>query len=375
MAESEGQDKTELPTPKRLEDSRKKGQVARSRELNTMMVMLAGTSGLIMMGSNIVQDLAEIATNSLTIDRAVLFDDKTLWSTFLETINDGIVVLIPFLVLMVIVAFSAPMLLSGWSFSVQAISFKFDKLNPIKGLGKLFAWRGVVELLKALAKFSLVLVAVSVLLWTNQSEFLILASEPFEVGLAHTASNIGWAFFTVSLVLIIIALVDVPFQIWEHTKQLRMTKQEVKDENKETEGSPEMRGHVRQMQREISKRRMMDKVATADVIVTNPTHFAVAIKYDQGSMRAPVVVAKGADLMAQQIRHLASVHDVPVVSAPPLARSIYFSVKLDQEIPGGLYLAVAQLLAYVYQLNSAVGRYANKTDVPDFPIPDDLKRD
>ena len=375
MAENEGQDKTEQPTPKRLEDSRKKGQVARSRELNTMMVMLAGTSGLIMMGGGIVGDLAEIVTNSLTIDRAVLFDEKHLWNTFLNTINNGIIVLIPFLVLMVIVAFSAPMLLSGWSFSVQAISFKFDKLNPIKGLGKLFAWRGVVELLKALAKFALVLTAVSILLWTNREEFLILANEPFEVGLAHTASNIGWAFFTVSLVLIIIALVDVPFQIWEHTKQLRMTKQEVKDENKETEGSPEMRGHIRQMQREISRRRMMDKVATADVIVTNPTHYAVAIKYDQSSMRAPVVVAKGADLMAQQIRNLASIHDVPVVSAPPLARSIYYSVKLDQEIPGGLYLAVAQLLAYIYQLNNAVGKYTNKTEVPEFPIPDELKRD
>jgi flagellar biosynthetic protein FlhB len=170
-------------------------------------------------------------------------------------------------------------------------------------------------------------------------------------------------------------MVDVPFQLWEHSKQLRMTKQEVKDENKETEGSPEVRGHVRRMQREISQQRMMEAVAEADVIVTNPTHYAVALKYDQTSMRAPVVVAKGADYIAQQIRNLGTINNIPVVSSPPLARSLFHCVKLNAEIPGGLYLAVAQLLAYVYQINEIVGRYTRKPDVPDFPIPDELRRD
>lgn len=375
MAESESQDKTEQPTPKRQEDAKQKGQVARSRELNTMMVMLVGTAGLLLMGKNILQDLASLVTDSLTVSRAELFDDRNIINTFSNTVIDALLLLVPFLVLMVVVAVIAPLLISGWSFSLQAISFKWNKLDPVKGMGRVFAWRGVVELLKALAKFALVLVAVSILLWNGRDDFLILAREPIEVGLTHAVSNIGWAFFLVSLVLIIVALVDVPFQLWDHSKQLRMSKQEVRDENKDTEGSPEARGHIRNMQREISQRRMMDKVATADVIVTNPTHFSVALKYDQDSMKAPIVVAKGADLVAQQIRNVGTINDVPIVSAPPLARSLYYTVKLDQEIPSGLYLAVAQLLAYIYQINNIQGNRSTKPEAPDFPIPDELKRD
>jgi len=246
-------------------------------------------------------------------------------------------------------------------------------LNPIKGLGKIFSWNGVLELLKALAKFVLVIVALSILLWVKKNELLLLSKQSIEVGLANAVSNIGWAFLIMSMVLIIVALIDVPFQLWNHSKQLRMTKQEVRDENKETDGNPEVRGRVRQMQQEISKRRMMDKVPTADVIVTNPTHYSIAIKYEQNSMRAPIVVAKGIDLIALQIRNIGSINNVPVISSPPLARSLYHSVKLDQEIPGGLYLAVAQLLAYVYQLNDILASNKKVPDVPDFPIPDDLQ--
>jgi len=376
MAENnDGMEKTEQPTSKRLDDARKKGQVARSRELNTMMVMLAGTSGLILMGKSVIEDLVNVVSESLTIKREALFDDNTLLNTFYSTISDALLLLIPFLILMVIVAVLAPLLISGWTFSLQAIGFKWDKLNPIKGLGRIFAWNGVAELLKALAKFTLVLFAVSILLWQNYDDYLLLSKQPVNIALAHAASNIIWAFLLISLVLIIVALVDVPFQIWSHHKQLRMTKQEVKDENKETEGNPEVRGRVRQMQQEISKRRMMENVPTADVIVTNPTHYAVAIKYNQDSMDAPIVVAKGGDLIAQQIRNIGAINDVPIVSAPPLARSLYFSVELDQEIPGGLFLAVAQLLAYVYQLNNIQANSSKIPGVPDFPIPDDLRRD
>jgi len=376
MAENnDGQEKTEQPSSKRLDDSRKKGQVARSRELNTMMVMLVGTSGLLLMGESILEGLVNVVSESLTIERSTLFDDNTLLNTFYSTITDILFLLIPYFILMSIVALLAPLLISGWTFSPEAIVFKFEKLNPIKGIGRILAWTGVVELLKALVKFTLVLFAVSILLWKNIDDYLMLSKQPIESGLAHAATNIIWSFLLLSLVLIIVALVDVPFQIWNHHKQLRMTKQETKDENKDTEGNPEVRSRVRQMQQEISKRRMMDNVPTADVIVTNPTHFAVALKYDQGSMSAPVVVAKGADLIAQQIRNVGSINDIPIVSAPPLARSLYYSVKLDQEIPGGLFLAVAQLLAYVYQLNNLQANRGKTNEVPDFPIPDDLKRE
>jgi len=375
MAESDGQEKTEEPTGKRLQDSREKGQVARSRELNTMLVMLAGACGLLLMGNNIVEDLARLTTDSLTIPREILFDDKSLLNTFVSTVTDAIILLVPFLIVMVIVAALAPLLISGWTFSMQALSFKWDKIDPIKGIKRILAWTSVMELLKALAKFVLVLFAVSIFLWHKKDDYLLLSKQSFEVGLAHAVSNIGWAFLLISMVLIIVAMLDVPFQIWNHSKQLRMTKQEVRDENKDTEGNPEVRGRVRQMQQEISKRRMMEKIPTADVIVTNPTHYAVALKYDQDAMKAPIVVAKGADLMAQQIRNIGTINNIPMVSAPPLARSLYHSVKLDQEIPSGLYLAVAQLLAYVYQLNNITGSKNNKLDVPDFPIPEDLRRE
>ncbi len=375
MAESSAQEKTEQPTAKRLQDSRDKGQVARSRELNTTLVMLVGASGLIVMGENILQNLAAVAKNALSISRETLFDDTTLMNNFIDAITDSILLLVPFLILMVIVAMLAPLLVSGWTFSVQAMSFKWDKLSPIKGMGRIFAWNGVLELLKALAKFVLVLFAVSLFLWHNKDDFILLSKQSFEVGLAHAVSNIGWSFLIVSLVLIIVAMVDVPFQIWNHAKQLKMTKQEVRDENKDTEGNPEVRSRVRQMQQEISKRRMMDKVATADVIVTNPTHYAVALKYQQDAMKAPIVVAKGADFIAQQIRNIGSINNVTTVSAPPLARSLFYSVKLGQEIPSGLYLAVAQLLAYVYQLNNIQADKNKVPDIPEFPIPDEYKRE
>jgi len=375
MSESSAQEKTEQPTSKRLQDSRDKGQVARSRELNTMLIMLIGASGLLLFGNKILQDLARLATETLTMPRKYLFDDKYLLNTFSSTITEAVTLLTPFLILMVIVAMLAPLLISGWTFSLQALGFKWDKLNPIKGLGRIFAWTGVVELLKALAKFALVLTAVSIFLWSQKDDFMLLAQQSYEPALASAVSAIGWSFLLVSLVLIIVAMVDVPFQIWNHTKQLKMTKQEIRDENKETEGNPEVRGRVRQMQQEISKRRMMDKVPTADVIITNPTHFAVALKYNQDSMKVPIVVAKGADLIAQQIRNIGSLNEVPVVEAPQLARSLFYSVELDQEIPAGLYLAVAQLLAYVYQLNNIYAGTKKAPAVPDFPIPDELRRD
>jgi len=376
MAENnDALEKTEQDTSTRLLSMCKKGPLARSRELNTVLVMLAGTSALILIGKGIMEDLAGIVSKSLTIQREALFNDNTLPDTFYSTITDVFLLLLPFLVLMVIVAALAPLLLSGWTFSMPAIGFKWRKLNPVTGMGRIFAWNGVAELLKALAKFTLVLFAVSIFLWQKQDDFLLLSKQSAEVALAHAASNIIWAFLFISLVLIIVALVDVPFQLWDHHNQRRITKLGARNETRESDGNPDEQGRERQMQREILKRRMMENVSTADIIVTNPTHYAVAIKYDKGSMNVPVVVAKGSGLIAQQIRNAGSINDVPVVSVPPLARSLYFSVKLDQKIPDGLFPAVAQLFAYVYQLNAMQVSNSKIPDVPDFPVPDDLRRD
>ena len=366
---------TEQHTSTYLLNVRKKGQLARSRELNTVLVILAGTSALILMGKGIMEGLASVVSESLTIQREALFNDNALLNTFYSTMTDAFLLLLPFLILMVIVAALAPLLLSGWTFSMSAIGFKWRKLNPVRGMGRIFAWNGVAELLKALAKFTLVLLAVSIFLWKKQDDFLLLSKQSAEVALAHAASNIIWAFLLISLVLIIVALVDVPFQIWDQQKQRCMAKQEAGNQTRETDANPEVQGRVRQTQREILKRRMMDNVSTADIIVTNPTHYAVAIKYDKGSMNVPIVVAKGSDLIAQQIRNAGSINHVPVVSAPPLARSLYFCVKLDQKIPDGLFPAVAQLFAYVYQLSTMQANNSKIPDVPDFPVPDDLRRD
>jgi flagellar biosynthetic protein FlhB len=375
MAGNDGQEKTEQPTSKRRADARKKGQIPRSRELNTLLILLFGAGGLIFMGGRLIDGLTQIMTSGLQVPRAELFDETLLIPTLAQTIVKALYIVAPFFVLMVIVALAAPTLLSGWSFSAEAIGFKWSKLDPIKGLGRVFSWRGLVELLKALVKFILVISVAAAWLWGGADTLMQLGKEPLEAGLAHLANELGWAFLMFSAALVLVVAVDVPFQLWDHTRQLRMTRQEVRDEHKESEGTPEVKGRMRQMQREIAKRRMMQEVPNADVIVTNPTHYSVALRYDQENMKAPVVVAKGADLVAMQIRSIGTAHNVPIVSAPPLARALYFNTELEQEIPAPLYMAVAQLLAYVYQLQHASDDHGTEPEVPDFPIPDDLKRD
>ncbi|HHJ36054.1 MAG TPA: flagellar biosynthesis protein FlhB, partial [Gammaproteobacteria bacterium] len=261
-----------------------------------------------------------------------------------------------------------------WSFSMKSVSFKFEKIDPIKGIGRIFALKGLVELVKVLAKFLLVSSVSGLIIWSLIDELIALGEEPMQAALAHVARLCGWSFMASSSVLIIIAAFDAPFQLWQHNKQLKMTKQEVKDESKETDGRPEVKGRIRALQQELSKRRMMDAVPDADVIITNPTHYAVALKYDQADTRAPIVVAKGADLIALQIRTIADQNQVTIVSAPPLARALFASTELDQEIPAGLYVAVATILTYVYQLKVSVLSGAIPPDSPsDLPIPEELR--
>ena len=375
MAENEGQEKTEEPSSKRLQDARNKGQIPRSKELTTTLMMLVGAGGIYLMGKHLLNGIADIIISGLSIERETLFDIHALTSALSRTTQDAFVLLAPFLGLMVVVALLAPLALSGWNFSTQALNIKWEKLNPITGMGKLLSWQGLVELLKALVKFLLVGSVGVTLLWSQVDNILQLGKEPLETGLPHLAHLLMWAFLVMSTTLIVIALADVPFQLWNHTRQLKMSRQDIKDEHKESEGSPEIKGRLRQMQREVARRRMMQEVPTADVIVTNPTHYAVAIRYDQKTMRAPKVVAKGAELIAAQIRDVGAANNVPIVSAPVLARALYFNTEMGDEIPQGLYLAVAQLLAYIYQLNNYNPGQNEPPIIPDFPIPNDFKRD
>ena len=375
MAAESGQERTEQPTPKRLNEARKKGQIARSRELNTTLVLLAGAGGMIFLGDNIMLGLKAIMSNGLSLQRSVLFNPDSMLAMFREGVADALLILAPLFVLLVFVAFIAPMLLGGFSFSADAISVKMSKLDPIKGLGKIFAVRGLVELLKALAKFVIVAAVVVTYLWLNTDKFLHLGELEIDVALAETGYLIFWGFLFISCALIVVTMVDVPFQLWDHKKQLMMTLQEVKDEFKETDGHPEVKQHIRKLQMEMAERRMMQEVPNADVVITNPTHYAVALKYDQTSMAAPRVIAKGADLIAAEIRRVADENDVPVAAAPPLTRALFFNTELNDEIPAGLYLAVAQILAYVYQLDRSKRSANGEIKLPDVEIPDDLQHD
>ena len=372
MAAETGQERTEQATPKRLREAREKGQVPRSKELNSMALLMAAGGGFLLMGESILTGIQEILSNGLAIEHAHTMDKYSVVEIFGNTLMQSLLVLAPMFLLLTVVVIMTPLGLGGWSFSTKAISFKWEKLDPVKGVGRIFAWRGLMELLKVLAKFVLVAAISTLILWSLIDEILGLGAESLKPALAHAANLCGWSFLASSSVLIIIAAIDVPFQLWQHAKQLKMTKQEVKDESKETDGRPEVKGRIRALQQELSQRRMMEAVPEADVVITNPTHYAIALRYDQQNMQAPVVVAKGADLVAARIRMLADQHSVAIVSAPPLARALYASTELNQEIPAGLYVAVANVLSYVYQLN-AIGNGDEMPEQPtDLPIPDEL---
>lgn len=376
MAEDSDEDKTEEPTGKRLEDAKKKGQIARSRELNTFAMMIVSASLLLMQGEKIGHELLAMMRTEFQLSRATIFDPATIIVHFKQTMIDGVVMFAPFFALMIVVAIIAPISMGGWLFSWDAVSPKFGKMDPIKGIPRLFAMRGQIEMLKAMLKILLVFGVAVALYRSYITELLGLDAEPLEQSVGHALNIIGMCFLLLSASLVVIAMVDVPYQLWDHNKKLKMTLQEIKDEHKESEGSPEVKGRQRRMQMDMAQNRMMAEVPKADVIVTNPSHYAVALKYDQNSNSAPKLVAKGVDLIAAQIRNVAIGADVPLVASPPLARALYYSTELDREIPQGLYLAVAQILAYVYQLKAA---QKNDWRVPlppeDINVPDEFKRD
>ena len=273
MAQStDGQERTEEPTPKRLKEAREKGQIARSRELNTVMGLLGAASAFLVMGDSLVSGLADTMRQRFTIRREDIFDDSAMLNIFVSTLLENVWLILPFMLFMALVGVLSSISLGGWSLSVKAMAFKIDKLNPVKGLSRVFGWRGILEMLKGLAKFSLVAVVALALLDSMGDRYLGLGAEPLLQGMAHAGDLLTWAFLLLSLVLLVVAAIDVPFQLWDHSRQLKMTKQEVREEHKQTEGSPEVKGRQRQVQMEMSQRRMMEEVPQADVVVTNPTH-------------------------------------------------------------------------------------------------------
>jgi flagellar biosynthetic protein FlhB len=352
MAE-EDLERTEQPTAKRLEEARKNGQIPRSPELTTAAVVLIAGAGLHFMGGTLGSNLFEMMRGSLSLSRDQALDESSAISMFAGSALHALLACAPILGLTLAAALLAPLAIGGWNIAFGVIAPDFTRLSPMAGFGRMFSMRGVVELAKAFVKFLLCALIAAVFLWMKRAELLALGSESTAASIGHAIALSGQALLACAGALVVIAAVDVPWQLFQHMKSLRMTRQEIRDELKESEGNPEVKGKIRQIQQDMARRRMMAEVPKADVVVTNPTHFAVALRYDDKRMRAPIVVAKGADAVAARIREVATEHNVAIFEAPPLARALFRSVDLNREVPANLYVAVAQVLTYVYQLKAA----------------------
>lgn len=354
MADEPQQERTEQATPKRREDARRKGDVPRSRELTMTCVMLAGAASLLMFSGPFSQRLLKTFANGFSIDRTQAFDTSYIIQAFASVAGEILVGLLPLGAILLCTVFLSAAAIGGWSFSTQAMGFKFERMSPAKGIKRIFSANSLNELVKAIAKFSLVALIAVTWLWWSVTELLGLGRQPIESAISKAIETCGISLLVVSSGLVLIAAFDVPFQLWQYEKKLRMTRQQVRDELKDTEGRPEVKSRIRSLQQQVAMRRMMEELPTADVVITNPTHFAVALKYDEAKMGAPQVIAKGKDLIAARIREIAEQHKVPLFSAPPLARALFRSAEIGDEVPARLYTAVAQVLAYIYQLNESL---------------------
>ncbi len=349
MAEDSDLERTEEATPQRIQKAREDGQIARSQELTTFTLLLTAAAGLVFMGNNLMEKLLNIMREGIQMERELAFHTDLMLNRFYQLAVESLWTLAPLLVLLIIAAFFAPMLLSGWLFSSKALMPDFKRINPISGFGRIFSVHSLTELFKAIAKTVVVGSVAALVIWGNKEAVLALISIPVNSGITRTGELLVLSFLLITGAMILIVAIDVPFQLWSHAKKLRMTKEEIRRESKESEGDPLVKGRIRSLQREAARRRMMSEVPEADVIVTNPTHYAVALKY-KNSMRAPKVVAKGVHLLAARIRELGEENHVPILEAPPLARALYHHADLDAEIPEKLYTAVAEVLAYVFHL-------------------------
>jgi flagellar biosynthetic protein FlhB len=377
VAEDSDLEKTESATPRRRQKAREEGQVARSRELVSFALLSAGFFGAWGLSGQIGGHLEGMLRGAFRFDHASVFDTNRMLIGAGTTSMEGLRALMPLLILTGLAALVAPIALGGWLLSSKSLEPKWNRLNPIAGLGRVFSLNGILQLGMSLAKTLVVGVIGTLAFWNHKDDVLALVTQPATFAIASGAHLIAVCCATTVSGMFLIAALDVPYQIWQYEKKLRMTKEEVKREHKENEGDPHVKGRIRAQQRAISRRRMMSKVPKADVVVTNPTHFAVALQYTDGKMRAPKVVAKGVNLVAARIRELAAENNVPMLEAPPLARALYYNVRLDAEVPGVLYGAVAEVLAWVYQLrrfNTQGGAEPVKPDDLDVPAELDKRR-
>ena len=362
MAESDSGEKTEEPTAKKLTDARKKGQIPRSKDLGTMFVLVGSAIAMMLMGSQLVHALSKIMKRMFSLSRQETMDANAI----LNVVTSGaIAIVFPMAAIYIIImlaAFIGNTMLGGMAFSWEAMAPKLNRLSPLAGFKLMFGIQAAVELLKSLLKFFVVFFVAFSLLSGLFEQILGLSLEAIPLNFAHAVNMLLWMFLALALSIGIIVVIDAPYQVWNHNKELKMTKQEVKDEYKSTEGNPEIKGRIKQTQYEMSQRRMMSEVPNSDVVITNPTHYSVALKYDPAVGGAPIVVAKGQDEMAMHIRTIAKEHGIEIVQSAALARSLYYTSEVDQDIPEELYAAVAQVLAFIFQLiyQILIGRAVEK---------------
>lgn len=363
-AGGDSQEKTELPTEKRLRESKEKGQIPRSREFNTMATMIAGAVGLWLQGGAMVEDLLSMLRSSFAVRREDLLADHAIVANMVRVTLEALLVIAPLLVLLTVIALVSPLVLGGWSFALDSVRPKWERVSPMSGFKRMFSLNSLMELLKGVLKVVLVGAIAVGLVAIYQDRLLTIGAMPLFAAIQEAGTVLLISFIALSCGLVAIAAIDAPFQLWQFTQKQKMSLQEVRDESKETNGKPEVKQRIRQLQMQYAQQRMIEQVPKADVIITNPTHFAVALKYDQNSMEAPQLLAKGTDDFAQRIREVAKKHRIPIVRVPPLARALFYSTRIDAQIPGPLYLAVAQVLAFVQQL-----RLARRAGVAPPPTP------
>ncbi|TWX54113.1 flagellar biosynthesis protein FlhB [Colwellia hornerae] len=375
MADAGSGEKTEEPTAKKLADARKKGQIARSKDLGTMFVLVGSAVGIMLVGGMLTESLAGIMKRSFSLSREEVMDIHALYNVLRGSVGSLVTPMLWLFSIIMLAAFIGNTMLGGMSFSTEAMAPKASKLSPLAGLKRMFGIKALVELFKSLMKFFVVFIVAYLLLSSLFPEILGLSLELIPLSLEHSVTLLQWMFLALALSVGIIAAIDAPYQTWDHTRQLKMTKQEIKDEMKNSEGSPEIKGRIRRTQYEMSQRKMMQEVPDSDVVITNPTHYAVALKYDVAAGGAPMLVAKGIDEMAMHIRTIAKENNVEIIASPALARSLYYSADANQEIPEELFAAVAQVLAFIFQLNEhKKGKAKRPTPIAkNLPIPDEFK--
>ena len=376
MSESSDAEKTEPASQKRIDDARKEGDVPRSRELSTFVVLMTAGAGLWLTGGSLVRQLNASMVSGLSMSREQVFDANVLILRVASDIAQVMLACLPLALAVMVVAIASPLLIGGFLFTATGFMPKFSKLNPAKGLSNMVSTNALVELGKAIAKTVVIGFVAYLVIKSQKDEVMALALEPLGSGIAHTLDMVGSAFLFIVGGLGLVAAIDAPYQMWHYANKLKMTRQEMIQESKESDGNPQIKAKIRQLQRQMAQRRMMADVPTADVVVTNPTHYAVALKYTDGAGGAPRVVAKGMDEVAARIRELAKENNVALLEAPPLARALHKHTEIGDEIPEALYSAVAEVLAYVFQLrayNKGDQRGAVQPDRPTrLAVPDEL---